>query len=137
MRMYFSDKPVQCRELFRLATKHYERGEFEAAVLDYGNAIKLDPTRASIYFNRGQAYDALGSYSLAIWDYTKAIELKPKDAEAYFWRGDCHFKIREYEQALADYTSAARLGFKSDELHRYREQAEMFLLAEKERKQAQ
>jgi tetratricopeptide (TPR) repeat protein len=123
----YTSRATECREFFNVGSKHYVRGEFEMAILYYSKALKLDSKRASLYFNRGQSYEALGLYSLAIRDYTKAIGLKPKDGESYFWRGDCRFKLREYGKALADYTAAAKLGFRNGELHRYCEQADMFL----------
>jgi tetratricopeptide (TPR) repeat protein len=51
----------------------------EAAIKDYTDAIKLDPSSAVAFFNRGNAYDQLGDYDRAIADYTEAIKLDPND----------------------------------------------------------
>ena len=41
----------------------YEQGgDREAAIKDYTEAIKLDPSNAVAYFNRGNAYDQMGEH---------------------------------------------------------------------------
>ena len=61
-------------------------GELDAAIGDYNEAIRLDPS-AAYYNNRGWAWYAKGEYDKAIADCTKAIRLDPKYALAY--RGRC------------------------------------------------
>ena len=50
-------------------------------------AIKLDPSFAMAYGNRGNAYQDLKQYTRAIKDYNKAIELDPSLVKAYNNRG--------------------------------------------------
>jgi tetratricopeptide (TPR) repeat protein len=54
-------------------------------------AIRLDPNRAAIYKNRGQAYELLRDYDRAISDVDHAIRLDPKLAAAYNNRGFAYF----------------------------------------------
>ena len=68
------------------------QGDYDQAIADYTEAIKLKPKDASAYNNRGYAYDQQGDYDQAIKDYDQAIELKPKDAAAYRNRGDAYEK---------------------------------------------
>ena len=37
--------------------------------------IRLDPSNANAYFNRGCCYDSLKELDMAIADYSKALEL--------------------------------------------------------------
>ena len=76
----------------------------EAAITDYSEAIKLDPTNALAYFNRGNAYDQLGEHDLAIADYTEAIKLDPTDPDAFNNRGQAYDNKGEFDLAIADYT---------------------------------
>ena len=50
-------------------------GEYERAIEDYDEAIRLDPQSARAYINRGNAYDGLGKSEEAERDYAKAKEL--------------------------------------------------------------
>ena len=50
---------------------------YDKAIEDYTQAIKLDPNPAYAYNNRGTVKLKLGDYQGAIKDYDKAIELDP------------------------------------------------------------
>jgi tetratricopeptide (TPR) repeat protein len=57
--------------------------EYDLAIADYSEAIRVDPKRADSYLNRGRAYVAKGDRDYAIADYADAIRNNPKFAEAY------------------------------------------------------
>ena len=57
--------------------------QYEAAIEDYDEAIRLEPDYATTYHNRGLAKDALGQYEAAIADYDEAIRLNPDYATVY------------------------------------------------------
>jgi tetratricopeptide (TPR) repeat protein len=63
------------------------KGEFDKAIADYTEAIRLDPKYAAAFYNRGMAWDDKGDNDKAIADYTEAIRLDPKLAAAYNNRG--------------------------------------------------
>ena len=53
------------------------KGEYDRAISDFTEAIRLDPKLASAYYNRGIAYENKGEHDKAIADYTEAIRLEP------------------------------------------------------------
>ena len=59
-----------------------DRGDFNAAIAAYGEAIRLDPQSADAYFNKGFAYGQKGDYDKAIEDFNASIRLHPKNARA-------------------------------------------------------
>jgi len=61
--------------------------DFEHAVADHDQAIKVDPKNAVAYMNRGNTNIAKQDYTRALADYDQAIKLNPKYAEAFFNRG--------------------------------------------------
>ena len=61
--------------------------DFEHAIADHDQAIKIDPKNPAPYNNRGNAYVAKQDYEHAIADFDMAIKLNPKYAEAFFNRG--------------------------------------------------
>src|SRR5262249_47736673 len=63
------------------------KGDYDRALQDYGQAIRLNPKFAAAFVNRGVAYDKKGEYDRAIQDFEQAIKLKPS-VEAHFNRGN-------------------------------------------------
>lgn len=56
--------------------------DFDAAILDYTEAIQCDPSLAVAYYNRGQIHYRMGRYSLAEVDLLQALKLKPDFTDA-------------------------------------------------------
>jgi tetratricopeptide (TPR) repeat protein len=64
----------------RLASDYYWKGyregedkNYEDAIKDYTQAIRLEPNQLDACFNRGVAFTHLNQYEKAIGDYTEAI----------------------------------------------------------------
>ena len=71
---------------------HFEKGEYDRAIADYGKAIELGLDGAVIYDNRGDAYFNKQEYDRAIEDYGRAIEIDPNLASAYNGRGFAYLR---------------------------------------------
>jgi tetratricopeptide (TPR) repeat protein len=61
--------------------------DFDKAIADHDQAIKIDPKNPAPYNNRGNTYVAKQDYEHAVADFDMAIKLNPKYAEAFFNRG--------------------------------------------------
>jgi tetratricopeptide (TPR) repeat protein len=85
------------------------RGDYDLAIEDYTQAIRLDTNNSAAYFNRGIAYYFKSDYDRAITDYTQAIKLDPNDASAYYNRGIAYRNKDDYDRAITDYTQAIKL----------------------------
>ena len=59
------------------------KGEYDTAIQDFTEVIRLEPKVAMAYSNRGNAWDAKGDFSKAIRDYREAISLDPELADVY------------------------------------------------------
>ena len=66
------------------------KGDWDKAIADCSEAIRLNPKLAVVYGYRGFAYDSKGDYDNAIADYTEAIRLDSKLAVAYYSRGNAY-----------------------------------------------
>jgi tetratricopeptide (TPR) repeat protein len=63
------------------------KGQYDRALQDYEQAIRLNPSNANAYNNRGVIYRIKGEYGRAIADYDEAIWLKNGDLPpAYYNR---------------------------------------------------
>ena len=91
------------------ATPGTHKKEYDKAIADYTEAIRLDPRNAERLRNRGIAWRSKKEYDKAIADYNEAIRLDPEYALAYNHRGMAWSDKKEYDKAIADYNEAIRL----------------------------
>ena len=101
------------QNLFQSAKGWIAKGEYDQAIKDYSEAIKLKPDDAFAWYERGKAYAYKGDYDQAIKDYSKAIELKPDQAGAWNNRGMTHEKLGNEAKAKADFLKAEELETKA------------------------
>ena len=86
-----------------------EKGDYDRAVQDFDQSIKLNPTNAKPFNNRGVAYLKKGEYDLAIKNLEEAIRLDPNYVKAFINRAETYEKKNEYDRAARDYDEAIRL----------------------------
>jgi tetratricopeptide (TPR) repeat protein len=86
-----------------------DQRDYDKAIADYTEAIRLDPGDEIAYTARGNAWRARKEYEKAIADYTEALRVNPRYALAFNNRGNAWWARKEYEKAIADYTEALRL----------------------------
>ncbi|MDR1363591.1 MAG: tetratricopeptide repeat protein [Spirochaetaceae bacterium] len=93
------------------------RDEFEPAIRNFTEALKLDPNYAGAYCNRGVAYAATGDYPRAIADLNQAIKLDPNYTNVYYYRGVSYAAAGAYDYAIADFNYAAKLDPSNAEIY--------------------
>jgi tetratricopeptide (TPR) repeat protein len=94
---------------YRRGNAYYGKKDYNRAILDYDQAIRLNPNHASAFSNRGAAYARKGDYDQAIQNYDEAIRLKPDHADAFSNRGVAYARKGDYDQAIQNYDEAIRL----------------------------
>ena len=72
---------------YKRGNTKYNLGLYKSAILDYTDAIRLNPDFAEVYISRGAAKSSLSEYFAAIRDYDTAIRLNPDNAIAHANRG--------------------------------------------------
>lgn len=100
---------VSAQEFFDRGLEKQNSGDYQGAIADYDQAIKLNPDDADAYNNRGLARSALGNKQGAIADYDQAIKLNPDYAPAFYNRGLRHKEQRNKQRAIAGFQKAADL----------------------------
>ncbi len=83
--------------------------EFDKAIQDYTDTIRLDPTDATVYYWRGCLWYFTKENDKAIADLTDTIRLDPKFARAYYFRAAVYFEKQKFDEVVADLTEAIRL----------------------------
>ncbi len=82
------------------------KGQWDRAIADYSEAIRLKPDDAQIFNNRGNAHYYNGQLDRAIEDYDEAVRLQPDLAEAFGNRGNVYRKKGRFDRAIEEYGKA-------------------------------
>jgi len=85
------------------------QNDYDTAVTEFTEAIRLNPDIAVYYFYRGEAYNFKEDWDKAIDDYTKAIQLNPNYAEAYASRAWAYYGFNDITNALANIDAAKQI----------------------------
>lgn len=89
-----------------LAAGYFERGQYDVALEELGEAFRFDPTYARIHSVYGLVYTELGDDAKAEASFRRGLELAPTDSEIrqnWGWYLCTHGKPRE---AIAEFESA-------------------------------
>jgi tetratricopeptide (TPR) repeat protein len=78
-------------------------GEYDRAVSDLNEDLKLNPSRGLSYAERGDVYYLNREYDRAIGDYTKAIDLSYQLDLSYLRRAQAYVAKKDHDHALADF----------------------------------
>jgi serine/threonine-protein kinase len=94
----------------------YNEREYDKAIADFGEAIRLNPRKVEYYENRGkkyvlraQEYSTKNDYDNAIADFTDGIRLAPNEARLWNARGSAYLNKGDWQKALPDINETIRL----------------------------
>jgi DNA-binding helix-hairpin-helix protein with protein kinase domain len=112
---------------------YYKLGDYEGAIENFNQALRLNPNDTKAYVNRGNARyeiaqhsgDPDRQYKGAIADFNKALFLNPNEVEAYVKRGFVRYTVaqyskdpdKDYKAAIADFNKA--LGLNPNKVEAY------------------
>jgi tetratricopeptide (TPR) repeat protein len=101
----------------RRAYAYSRQGQYQRAIRDYDEAIRILPQdsatlnyRAIAYNNRATAYDNLGKPLQALPDAEKAVQFAPREPHFYATRGSIKQNLSDREGAIRDHDTAISLG---------------------------
>lgn len=87
----------------------FSSGRPKESITYFDRGIAIDPTMASLWMNRGCAYDDIGQSDKALQDFAKAISLNPKLGAAYFNRALTYSRMKKWTEALSDLNADIKL----------------------------
>jgi tetratricopeptide (TPR) repeat protein len=88
---------------------YYYKGDFDSAITEFTQALRIEPDHAVVFYNRGVVYGKKGDFDRAIADYSEALRIEPDYADALNNRGAAYENKGDFERAIADYDEALRI----------------------------
>jgi tetratricopeptide (TPR) repeat protein len=89
--------------------------QFQDAINDYGEALKISPQDARIYEYRAAVEMKLNDMDKALADYSEAIKLKPDEVRYYAYRGYIYEVKGDIKNSMADADKVLKLDPKNQE----------------------
>lgn len=80
--------------------------QYDRALQDFDQAIKLKPDLAEAYVGRGDVWNNSGQPKRALLDYEKALSIRLDFAAAHAGRGDAYAALKQYRRAIESYDQA-------------------------------
>lgn len=88
------------RKFYKAGTELVENTKYDDAVIQFTNAIGMEPSNPDYYIARARVYVLIMKYNEAKSDYEKAIVFDAKNVEAIISLGSVCNKMGSYEEAL-------------------------------------
>jgi tetratricopeptide (TPR) repeat protein len=89
----------------------YNINNYDQAIIDFTQTIRLRPDMPEAYMNRGNSYAYRKQYKQAIVDFNQAIKIKPDYADAYYNRALAYYLMKDYGRAWRDVEKLEKLGY--------------------------
>jgi len=83
--------------------QYLDQQRYVLAIVDYTNALAINPRTLAAYMGRGSAYMSLGRTQDALGDYTRLLTLQPTNTAALQARGDAYAVLGDTRRAADDY----------------------------------
>lgn len=81
-----------------------DAADYQTALDDYTQALKIDPDLAEALNNRAYIEQKLGRFDACAADYTHLIDVRPDDnVDAYAGRAACYVELGRWSDALKDF----------------------------------
>jgi tetratricopeptide (TPR) repeat protein len=100
---------TDAREFVTRGNHYYTNGEYDNALRDFDEAVRLDPKNAKAYYGRACARTRLDQDVKALADFSEAIKLDPKDVSSFVDRSVLHAHRGEWQLAIDDCDSALKI----------------------------
>jgi tetratricopeptide (TPR) repeat protein len=101
-----ADSPDSAFARTDLAIVLAERGQLREAIVQYEEALRLDPASARTHNNLAVAYENAGRVDLAVEHLAAALRLEPGNAKAHVNLGNTYRRLGRLDQAIEEYRRA-------------------------------
>ncbi len=103
------DPAVRKQAFLESGNKYLEAGQYRHAIIEYRNAVQIDPTFGAARAKLADAYARSGEPLLALEEYVRAADLLPKDLETQLQAGTYLLAAQKPQEALGRAEIALKL----------------------------
>lgn len=104
-----ADSVETAKILYKRAQTKTQAKDYQGAIADYDEVIRLVPDYDKPYVNRANLKDATGDKNGALEDYGKAIAINPQNPLAYYNRAVTLESMKKHDEAISDYSRTIQL----------------------------
>lgn len=101
-------RPATFEEAAKLGADAFVRRDFDQAIKNWNEAIRLNPNHSEARRWRGDGWLNKKQYDKALADYDQSLQIDPQNARAYCSRGAVWTEKGQPEKAIADLDEAIR-----------------------------
>ncbi len=102
--------PQKAKQAYLSSGRRYmKKHDYQAAAIQYKNALKIDPLFVEAFYQLGLANEALQNWSDAYKDFNQAVELSPTRVDVRLKLAQVELMAREYAQAQDVLSSVLKL----------------------------
>jgi tetratricopeptide (TPR) repeat protein len=87
----------------------HEKGNVEEAMVHFQNALRIDPSQASVHSALGVALLEIGRADQSLISLRRALEIDPNDADAHYNFGNTLLQLGRAREAVAQYSRALEI----------------------------
>jgi lipoprotein NlpI len=91
------------------ASDYLQMGQYDLAIADYDEAIRIEPDNAILHRARGAAYMGKKDYAHALQDYSEVIRISPSEKIGYERRVMVYMQTADATAAAGDYARIAQI----------------------------
>ncbi len=106
---WFNTDAASVNAHYNLGFALAKQGRFEASIVHYSEALRLNPDYAYAHNNLGNALAAVGRSEEALSQFSRAIQIKPDYVDAHYNFGLALARLGRLEEASAQFEDTLRL----------------------------
>ncbi|KAL3671524.1 hypothetical protein V7S43_003444 [Phytophthora oleae] len=80
---------------------YFEKGDYDAAIPHYEDAVRVGPMHTGAWFTLGSIAMRVNRWALAMRAFTRVVQLEPDNGEAWGNLGSIHLHNQRYAEAFA------------------------------------
>lgn len=93
------DPNVKKQNYLESGNRYFENKQYLEAIIEYRNAIQLDPQFAEAHYKLGKSYLSTANYLGALQELQQAVSLQPSNVAAQVDLGTLYLAARKYQDA--------------------------------------
>jgi len=105
----WASNPKSAEACFDRGLRHLEKKQWDKAIEEFSEVVRLEPKTAEAYYNRGLAWEEKQEWHNAISDFDAFLRLEPNDADGFLSRSEALTNLGQTAAAIADLDTVLRL----------------------------